>query len=331
MPNYSPARKVFSSTNKLLEEIPFGECFQAYQTAKNEITADLQADIDAEYEEEIREKEANYTATHEAPYEGNFSDSTPKRAVVIDAMTLSRHTTARMKVDFIAKYGIPLHINWMMEKALTLIGNMPVKRNANGLISGTRFKYDNFTNEWLRGLYMFLMINTKSAYLKAQYRAPHKQYGALVPFIMYAVKCVQNIKYSEWDSEEIDQVVHSDLAEAMVFEPEDYSKEQLLQFRVGGLTVKSGPEKGKQNPATSTYKLNNLEDNVEWNQVPTLVQHMLTQTWMCHPENRTNYMILDPVKWDRMPPSLVTREVLIEVEPVNTKKKVVLSADLPWN
>lgn len=330
MPNYSPARKVFSSTNKLIKEIPFQECFSAYMTAQKEITADLQADIDAEYEEEIKEKERNYSASHEAPYEGNFSDSTPKRPVVIDALTLSRHTTARMKVDFIAKYGIPLHIDWIMQQALTMIGNMPIKRNTNGLVSGTRFKYDNFTNEWTRGLFLFLMINTKSSYLKAQYKAPHKQYGALVPFILYAVRCIQNIKYSEWDPEEIEQVVHSELADAMLFEPEDYSKEQLLQLRVEGLTIRSGKDEGKQNPAASTYKLNNTSNN-DWNQIPTLVQHMLTQTWMAHPENRTSYMILDPVKWDRMPPSLVTREVL--VEPVNayTKKKTVeVSGDLPW-
>ncbi len=329
MPNYSPARKVFSSVSKKIEDIPFQECFEAYQNAKNETTADLQADIDAEYEDEIRQLEDDYSATHEAPYEGNFSDEVPKRRVIVTPSDLAKHTTERMKVDFIAKYGIPLHIDWILPQALTLIGNMPVVRNEEGLISGTRFKYANFTTPWLKGLFVFLMINTKSVYLKLQYKAPHKQYGALVPFILYSQLLVKGTKYTEWDRDEIDQVVHSDLAEAMLYEMPAYPKEQLLKFREDGLRVKSGSEKGSMKNPTSTHRLNSIESEQEWNQVPALVQVILTQIWMAHPDNRTKYMILDINNWDRMPASLIPREVLVAPVAHTKKVKLVYSSGAP--
>lgn len=325
MPNYSPARKVFSSTKKDINEIPFDQAFLAWKTARNELTEDLQADIDEQYEAEIAEMERNYSGTHEAPYEGNFRDQLSKRTAVVTVDVLSKHTTERMKVDFIAKYGIPLHIDWILDQAVTLIGNMPVTRNENGLISGTRFKNDNFTTPWLRGLFLFLMINTKSSYLKLQYKAPHKQFGALVPFIMYAQRLVKNTKYSEWDPAEIDDVVHSDLVDAMTYSGYNFTKEQLLEYRTKGLTIKSGATEGQMKNPVSTHKLNSSDD-VDWNQIPPLVQVMLTQIWMAHPENRTKYMILDPLNWDKMPASLVDREVLVTAAALPKSKSRVAVA-----
>jgi len=332
MPNYSPARKVFSSVSKKIEDIPFDKCFDAYTDAKNELLVNIQADIDAEYEREIADMEYRYAETHEAPYEGNFSDSVPKPVARTDADILAKHTTERMKVDFINKYGIPLHIDWILEQAITLIGNMPVTRNSNGLISGTRFKYDNFKTPWLRGLFLFLMINTKSVYLKLQYKAPHKHFGALVPFIMYAHKLVKGTMYSEWDRDEIHEVVHSDLATAMTYEMPEFSRDRLLQLRTEGLTIKSGVGVGQLKNAITTHKLNTSVTDTDWNQVPSLVQVILTQIWMAHPDNRTKYMILDINEWDKMPGSLVPREVVSK--PILTTQVVKKSnspIDTPWD
>jgi len=48
--------------------------------------------------------------------------------------------------------------------------------------------------------------------------------------------------------------------------------------------------------------------------VPKLVTTMLTQIWVAHPSLRTEYMILDPNNWDKMPEPLVGSEIF------NTKK-----------
>lgn len=52
---------------------------------------------------------------------------------------------------------------------------------------------------------------------------------------------------------------------------------------------------------------------------------MLAQIWVAHPDNRTKYMVLDPLNWDRVPPALIQVEVL---EPRTSQ--VEYTSDLPW-
>ena len=326
MPNYSPARKVFSSTKKDIRELPFQEVFEAYMETYAEITEVRQAELDAEYEEELRQKEQEYNDAHEAPYEGNFSDSIAKPQLDIDSSMVQKRTTDAIKVKFLAKYGIHLHTDWIMPQLVTLLGNMPVERNSNGLVSGKKF-IANFSTPWLRGIYYLNKINTKSTYLHLQYKAPSKEYGALVPLILYAQRLVKGIPYSAWDRDEIHYVVHSDLCDAMLLEPHNFTKEQILDIRNDGLTVKSGASEGERKNALTNHKLSGIKD-MEWNSLPALAQVMLAQIWMAHPEAKTKYMILDPYNWDRMPPALVTSEVF-NTDPKLKKANTAL-LDVPW-
>ena len=327
MPNYSPTRKVFSSVKKDIKELPFQEVYEAYMETYNEITEVRQAELDAEYQEELRQKEREYYALHEAPYEGNFSDSTPKPQLDVDKEMVQRRTTDAIKTRFIAKYGIHLHTDWIMPQIVTLLGNMPIERNSNGLISGKKF-ISNFSTPWLRGIYYLNKINTKSSYLHLQYKAPSKEFGALVPLVMYAQRLVKNIPYSAWDRDEIHYIVHSDLCNAMLSDPHNFTKDELLAIRNEGLTVKSGASEGERKSALTSHKLTAVKDS-NWNNLPPLTQVMLAQIWMAHPDAKTKYMILDPYNWDRMPPALVSSEVF-NTDPKLKKSNTPITSDVHW-
>lgn len=327
MPNYSPSRKVFSSVKKDIKELPFQEVFEAYMETYNEITEVRQAELDYEYAEELRQKEQEYSDTHEAPYEGNFSDSVPKPTLDVDKEMVQKRTTDAIKTKFLVKYGIHLHTDWIMPQIVTLLGNMPVERNSNGLISGKKF-ISNFSTPWLRGIYYLNKINTKSTYLHLQYKAPSKEFGALVPLVLYAQRLVKGIPYSAWDRDELHYVVHSDLCDAMLSDPHTFTKDELLFIRNEGLTVKSGASEGERKNALTTHKLSGVT-NPAWNELPPLTQVMLSQIWMAHPEAKTKYMILDPYNWDKMPPALVTAEVL-KTDPKLKKFNSPSAADVPW-
>lgn len=310
MPNWSPTRKVFSSINKDIKALPFQEVRELYNAAEEELLESIQADLDYRYDETIAKMYDDYSRENEAPYEGNFSDQFSRPIAKASVHDLARLTTERIKSEFIEKYGIPNHIDWIMPQIVTLLGSMRTSVGEDGLISGKRFRQDNFDTDWLKGIYRFIMINTKSTYLKLQYKAPAKSYGSLVPLILYAQRLTKGTLYSRWSPDELTSVVHSDLAEAMTYEVPEISDELLIQFRNEGLTTKSGATAGQMKSAVSTHKLTGIKDQA-WNEIPNLVQVMLTQIWMAHPSNRTKYMVLDPRDWDIMPPSLVSDNVLI--------------------
>jgi hypothetical protein len=56
---------------------------------------------------------------------------------------------------------------------------------------------------------------------------------------------------------------------------------------------------------------------------------MLSQIWVAHPENRTKYMVLDPLNWDRVPPPLIETDIF--QKPVyEISVAVDTDNDLPW-
>lgn len=311
MPNWSPTRKVFSSVNKDIKALPFQEVRELYNAAEEELLESIQADLDHEYDSMIERKYAEYSDNNEAPYEGNFSDQYKRPVATASVDDVAKLTTERIKTEFIDRYGIPLHIDWIMPQIVTLLGSMRTSVGEDGLISGKCFRQDNFDTDWLKGIYRFIMINTKSTYLKLQYKAPAKSYGSLVPLILYAQRLTKGTLYSKWSPSELHYVVHSDLAEAMNYVVPEISNELLLQFREEGLMTKSGATAGQSKSAVSTHKLSGIKEPA-WNEIPNLVQVMLVQIWMAHPSNRTKYMILDPMNWDSMPPSLVSENILVK-------------------
>jgi hypothetical protein len=60
---------------------------------------------------------------------------------------------------------------------------------------------------------------------------------------------------------------------------------------------------------------------------------MVLQTWAAHPQNRNEYMILDPNNWDNIPQPLVSKDIFLHKPPLVLEprtQRVADSADLPW-
>ena len=218
---------------------------------------------------------------------------------------------------FIQQHGLKLK-TWFYPQALAHVAKWRISRGASGLFSGKALVVDNCKNDpFNRGLYWILM--SKHRAVQKQYT--QTEYCSLVPLIPSAFKKLADIKYCDWDTSELHFVVGPDLLKAMTTTPPQYTREELLEFRVKGLitgdTAKRSPGANK-NPAT-TYNLYSLpkempDGRVGPAELPPLVRMMLCQTWCCHPTNRNPYMILDPLSWDHVPEPLIETDVIAAKE-----------------
>jgi hypothetical protein len=104
-------------------------------------------------------------------------------------------------------------------------------------------------------------------------------------------------------------VVDKNLAQAMlVDEIPDLGTDRLLEIRELGLLAKSGRTEGQAKNPLSTWALTGIADT-ELGHLPKLAVTMLTQIWLAHPSIRNQYMVLDPLDWDRMPEPLVAQDI----------------------
>jgi hypothetical protein len=314
MPRFSPTRKVFTSVSKDIKDIPFQEVFEIYKEAQQQVLADAETYADEVYQTKIKRLEQNYNDNNpeEGAYEGNFDEVVSKPKVSVPAGMIEKATTDAINAGFLKKYGIEIHSDWIMPQVVTLLGSMPTYKNSNGKLSGLQFKRNNFTSDWLKGIFTMTMISTKGGYLKYMYKSPAKDYAALTPLVLYSQKLVKGTLYNEWDPEEIGHIVHSELAEAMLYEVPELTLANIIANRTEGLTIKSGASKGEVKNPLTTSRLTGLS-NPDFRQIPYLVQIMLTQIWLAHPANRTKYMILDPSNWDNkggMPVPIIAADVL---------------------
>jgi hypothetical protein len=215
--------------------------------------------------------------------------------------------------NFIEVHGLKMK-SWVYPQALAHVSQWRISRTPEGKFSGKALIVDNCKHDdFNKGLYWFLL--SKHRAIKKQY--VETEYCSMVPLILAAFKKYQDIKYSSWEVKELNFVVDPPLLEAMLCVPPEYSKEELLQFRVDGLvtsnTAKRNPG-GAKSPV-STYGLNALPKELEDGRagpaaLPSLVRMMLCQTWCAHPSNRNHYMILDPKSWDSVPDALIVDDVL---------------------
>lgn len=316
--NYGRSSAV-TITRKTLNEIPWAEGYTAYQEAANmwEETAQAAHEslADASYAHFIKQKEADYESVNPegGAYEGNATDSNPQQPY----KPLPNRTSGRRKA------GQKAFVEWLTAKKfgdlstsvlpemITLVGNLPYKLNENGLISGKSLLQSFSKTPTMLGIYVFLMLDSRSCYLDKQYKGTARPYSSLVPLILYAIRLVKGVPYTAWDPEEIRSVVNHDLAEAMLFDmPEDQwpTKDEILEGRQQGLTFASGPNTGKVRSAITSHKLYATTGTC-FEKTPSLFQVMLSQIWVAHPENRTKYMVLDPIDWDKVPAPLIEIEV----------------------
>ena len=318
-----------------LKSIPFDVCHQIYQDAIEDAEASAEsANLEA-YEQFLRRKEQEWSDTHEYPYEGNMSDLHPYVPTKNLAEIRRKAGQAAIVDSFIPRYKLDTIMQtWVMSQVIAWIARGPFnfndyvaapeddisKTSETAVIEGQRKLdplkmlgriFDN-KNAWDMGLYRFLMLDSRSCYLKTQYKGDAKQFCALVPLIMYAFKLHHGVKYSDWSKKNLEYVVNRSLYEAMVSEPPTtLTKAEILELREAGLVYKSGAKMGEIRSPETTYKIYDTADS-PLHDLPDLAKTMVTQIWCAHPKNRTKYMILDPYNWDSMPAPLINNDIFAQ-------------------
>jgi hypothetical protein len=138
----------------------------------------------------------------------------------------------------------------------------------------------------------------------------------------------------QWDLQEACPLVDEALLEAMLWRDDELynlGSDRVIEIRTQGLTIKSGPKMGEVQKPTATWCLKGIKDT-PYASIPTLAQTMLAQIWVAHPTLRSEYMVLDPYNWDRMPPPLVSAEIFKQPDPKLPKpnKSGFDGLELPW-
>jgi hypothetical protein len=319
-----------------LQTIKFDQAVPIYEEAAL-AAQELQETIDEQaFQDQLSKMESDYTQNNEAPSEVSFADlvNMPKR----DYTKIRRKAGQKALIEqFIPRYKLETILQaYVMPQVIRYLARDPklLQYNKNGSINGldsAKAIFNGFGSDWDKGLYLFLMLDSRSSWLKSQYKGDARAYCALVPLILYAFKLLHNIKYSQWDPETLNVVVNDSLYQAMVSTKPELTRDEILRIREDGLTINSGMRCGNVRKAETTHKLYHISETA-LGQIPELAQVMAAQIWCAHPSNRTKYMVLDPENWDLIPTPLISTNLFgvgqpimpWETEPV--EKKVVM----PW-
>lgn len=321
-----------------LADIPWAEWADVYDSAANEAaelsTTAFRNTLDREYAYSIKRKEEAWELQNPeaGSYEGNFSDSFPQAAYppTPNLAKIRRQAGQTAFIDKLIKhYSLGSFTNKLLPELVQLIGSWHVTRNCDGLVSGLQFCKDHFSTPERMGMHRLLTLNSKSDFLEKQYKGDGRTYCALVPIIMYAQRKAKNIKYSEWDPEEIQYVMHSKLCDAMLWRGDVPDNETLLKDRDTALVFQSGARAGSLRDPISTYRLYGTAGTC-YEGIPEYAQTMLSQIWCAHPSNRTKYMVLDPINWDNVPMPLVTVDPFTDPTFGTSRLQKETTLDMPW-
>jgi hypothetical protein len=321
--------------NKQLKTIPFDKLYEIYEDAACAAVEGLEQHHQEQHDAEVQRMERQYTDSHEAPSEVGFGDLVPIQS--FDKTEVRRKAGQKAAIDvWIPRYKLSSLLISVLPQMLAHIANKPFRLEeivtAEGKIDSTKLIKSafDFGSEWERGLYIFLMLDSRSSYLPSQYKGEGVQYCALVPLILYAYKLHHKIPYSKWDPATLKWSVNKSLYEAMTHTG-TYTREELLHARDLGMVYQSGPKKDQSRNPQSNFKLWSTKGGC-LHGVPHLAQVMYTQIWCAHPSSRTPYMVLDPQNWDRMPAPLITQDIFSMAAP-----KLIAPGssdnnpyDLPW-
>lgn len=227
---------------------------------------------------------------------------------------------------------------WVYPQALQHASQWRPYKLPSGLYSGTLTLKESVKTTLDR--FVWKLLTHSQRFLLQQYRGDSAYYCKYVPLVLASFKKYHHIPYSEWDPTTLEYIVDEPLLHFMLNPLPQYPEHLLLEWRVEGLTVKSGVRKGEVKSPLSTYGVYGLPWSVEVNgeevegpQGLTALQKMaILQTWCAHPQNRNEYMILDPQNWDQLPPPLISSEPLSQPEPKEPvePQKTTYVYTLPW-
>jgi len=321
--------------NKQLKSIPFDKLYHMYEEAAASAIAGIESHIQSKYDAEVERLEQAYTDTHEAPSEVGFGDQVVRETY--NAHEVRRRAGNKAITDtWIPRYKLGSLLIAVMPQIMAYITQKPFRLSEVSTVEGkwingkTMLKNSfDFTSDWDRGLYCFLMLDSRSAYLPTQYKGEGRQFCSLVPLIPYAYKLHHKINYSQWDRNTLHWVVNPSLCNAMLYIPDKaYTREELIHARELGLVYQTGAKAGESRNPVSTFKLWATKGGC-MSGVPDLAQVMYTQIWCAHPQNRSHYMVLDPKHWDTMPTPLISENIFMPPE-IKVSQPQFTGLELPW-
>lgn len=231
------------------------------------------------------------------------------------------------------EHSISVFSSWMLPQIVAHYGTwkpVVVDHKIDPMLTAKR----NITTPWEIGLWRVSTQLKRGSLVKLQSRPEYANYSALVPLILCGQKKYSGVPYSQWNIQENSPLIDEALCEAMLWRDDEVyglGSERVLEIRTQGLTIKSGEKMGQVQKPTGTWCLKGIKDT-EYASVPTLAATMLSQIWVAHPTLRSEYMVLDPYDWDRMPPPLVSAEIFKEPDPKSPQKRKPLDygSELPW-
>ena len=254
-----------------------------------------------------------WNETHEESFEGDFEEEVgwvgPKYR------GLGSEEEAELKVfldEFALKYKFTVNAEWIFGQMLAKLSSLPLVRNTNNKISAKALVEEIRQSPFLTGMWVVCNYPTRSTWIKGQTDEKYRNFSALVPLIMSAFKKYKDIPYSDWERTEIHHITEKHLANVMRMDKlPDLTKDEVIEARTAGLTVKSGVKMGEVRSPKSTFTLY-IPAGMGFDDLDMLAKIMICQTWCAHPSIRTEYMILNPLDWDNMPEPLVSSTVLLK-------------------
>lgn len=139
------------------------------------------------------------------------------------------------------------------------------------------------------------------------------RWSAPVPLVLSAFKEFRGVGYNLWDWTDpgMATLVDKDILEwsSYFYQPQPWGADELTQFRVGALEVKSGKYQGTVRKPESCSQVYGVTDP-DFKRLPRLMKLSLTQLWCFHPRVRTNLMITNHMDLDSHSAPLVESEVL---------------------
>ena len=231
--------------------------------------------------------------------------------------------------DLAKEHYLTAYNNWMLPQINAHLATWTLKQDSEGLVDCNATARHNISSKWDLGLWRVLTRLKRGSLVKAQSNPEFVNFSALVPIILAAHKRFNGIQYRSWSIKPECNLVDKNLLDAMLYRDEacrDLEPERLLEIREIGLTTKSGANIGKMAKPTSSWCLKGI-GGTELAEAPKLFGTMLAQIWVAHPSLRTEYMILDPYNWDRMPPPLVNEAIMLKPTSKVVSEDMV---DMPW-
>lgn len=167
----------------------------------------------------------------------------------------------------------------------------------------------------------FFRVPTGTRAPLAHYKSP---WNTAVPLVMAAFKMYGSIGYDKWTLAAAKKVSHKALANFIGSEiPQELTIEDRLALRQEATMTRARQEK----PQASINLIGSIKDYArgEDYREDRLYLHSLIQTWVMHPSNWTEYMIVDGSNLGKEPEVLSAAEIFKE-----TPKKQLDEEIAPW-